>query len=384
MPTLFLYILLFLVCSLLLYNYQKSNKKVLAFKIGSIKTISTRNVAFVIKCLLCMTPIIIIYGLREGVGTDYYNYERIYNTVHNVPFNAYFGLHLINRGDYYIEVGYYLLNRLASSYHVLLTLAIILMFLVLFLTLKDFKDRINISLAVLIYLSTQFIYAMNSVRFAIALCFVFLSYRYILKEDFIRFTIFVFIAACFHKTALFCIALYFVQEFNQSYINKIRNTLMMIAILLFPFLSQYLFDTFKQLSVFRRYFSASVYAANESMDIGFGWLLHILPIIVPLIIFAWRYILEDSESRTLFRIFIMNIPFRMLGLYNTWYTRFARYSQVVEVIFIPLVVNRIENKKIKRFLTIYYVIWYIFYFGYYAIVNDAGDSLSYAWILSNK
>lgn len=382
MATLFLYIGIFAISTMLVAKYTHSHRKVILFKIGNIKNISTGELAFIVCSLLCMLPIILIYGLREGVGTDYYGYEKIYNVLHNANFKTYFRFHLSNSGSYYVEMGYYFLNRLANNYHVLLTIEIILIFICLFDTLKDYRGNLNMGLAVFIFLSTQFIYSTNAARFSIALSFVLLSYKYIIKEDFIRFIICIILAGCFHKTALFCIALFFLQEFTQSYINKIRNALMMAVILLFPLISQYLFNTFGNLSIFARYFSTERYASNQIMDIGFSWLLHIIPVIIPLLIFGRYYIADTEENRTLFRIYLMNIPFRMLGLYNTWYTRFARYSQVVEVLFVPLVLYRIPNKKIKRYLTIYYLIWYTFYFCYYAIVNDGGASLSYSWILS--
>lgn len=371
-----------MIVALLLNRYNNLNKKVVLFKISVNKNISTGELSFVFRSLLCMLPIILIYGLRDGVGVDYYSYEKIYNTLHGAKFNTYFSLHLLNRGYYYVEIGYYFLNRLANNYHVLLTIEIVVIFIAVIIALKDYRGKMNIGLAVFVFLSTQFIYSMNAARFSVALAFVLLSYKYIIKEDLIRFIICMIIAACFHKTALFCVALYFLQEFNLSYINKVRNMLMMIAILFFPFISQYLFDTFKELSVFARYFSSTRYASSEVMDIGIGWMLHILPVIIPLLIFGWRYIKDSKENRTLFRIYLMNIPFRMLGLYNTWYTRFARYSQAVEVLFIPLVLYRIPSKKVKKYLTIYYIVWYTFYFCYYAIVNDNGASLSYSWILS--
>lgn len=384
MASLFLYIGLFVISALLLSRYNDSYRKEVIFKIGGIKNISTGELAFIFGSLLCMLPVILIYSLREGVGADYYAYEKIYYTLHDASFKTYFNFHSLNRGYYYVEIGYYFLNRLANNYHVLLAMDIILIFVILFMTLRDYRGKLNIGLAIFIFLSTQFTYSMNAVRFSIALSFALLSYRYIIKEDFIRFTICIIIATCFHKTALFCIALYFIQEFNQSYINKIRNTLMMIAILLFPFISEYLFDTFKKLSIFARYFSTSRYASNEVMDIGWGWMLHIVPVIVPLLVFGWRYISDTAENRTMLRIYIMNIPFRMLGLYNTWYTRFARYSQIIEVLFIPTVLHSIPNKKVKRYLTIYYIIWYTFYFCYYAIVNDGGDTLPYVSIFTKN
>ncbi len=103
---------------------------------------------------------------------------------------------------------------------------------------------------------------------------------------------------------------------------------------------------------------------------------------VPLIIFCRKEIFCSADTCTYFRICLMEIPFRLLGQYNTWFTRYTRCSQIVLVIFIPLILSRIENRQKRLMLGAYYILWYIFYFAYYAIVNDQGDSLPYVWIFS--
>ena len=114
------------------------------------------------------------------------------------------------------------------------------------------------------------------------------------------------------------------------------------------------------------------------------WLLHIIPVIVPLFLFGEKQILSSGRNRVLLRVYLMEIPFRILALYNTWYTRFARYGQIVLILLIPLVVNQIQNRKKRQLITLYYIAWYIFYFCYYAVINDAGDTIPYVWILSKE
>ena len=227
-----------------------------------------------------------------------------------------------------------------------------------------------------------FIYAMNATRFSVGLCFILLSYIALAKGKDIRFFLFVLVASLFHTSALFCLPLYFLKEYKHRFANRTRDIIILAFILLFPFLTQYLFDFAANLVVFARYFATSKYSISADAEGGFMWLIHVIPVVLPLILFCRKEIFCSSDSSTYFRICLMEIPFRMLGHYNTWFTRYTRCSQIVLVVFIPLVLSRIENKQKRLLLEIYYVILYIFYFAYYAIVNDQCDSLPYTWIFS--
>lgn len=219
-------------------------------------------------------------------------------------------------------------------------------------------------------------------RYSIALGFILLAYEALTEEKNVKFFILVLLAALFHKTSLCCIAMFFLKEYKNKEVNRLRNILLFGCILLFPFISNFLFHFVGNLSIFQRYFSTTQYYKAEIINIGWKWLLHIAPVILPLILFCRKEIFDKGDTSVLFRICIMEIPFRMLGLYNTWYTRLARYPQIAQVIFIPLVIEKIENRKKRRLLYLYYFIWYTIYSVYYAIVNDQCDSLPYVWIFS--
>ena len=155
---------------------------------------------------------------------------------------------------------------------------------------------------------------------------------------------------------------------------------MMIFILLFPVLAQYLFEFAANISVFARYFIS--YSISSGGEGGLKWLIHIIPVILPLILFCRKEIFSSVDVSVYFRICLMEIPFRMLGQFNTYFTRYTRCSQIVLVLLIPLILSRIANRQKRLLLEIYYILWYIFYFAYYAIVNDQGASLPYVWIFS--
>lgn len=335
----------------------------------------------IVGCVLLL-PIIAMFGLRYGIGRDYYVYERIYNTLHNAGFSEYWFRHINSVGSYYVELGYYVLNRIFPNYRMLLWGLGILIFVLFLLAVKNYSKRLSFSFALFVFLSTQFVYSLNGTRFTVALGFILLAYIALAEEKAAKFILLILLAALFHKSSLFCLAIIFLIRYKYKGINSIRNIVLFTLILSFPFISAYLLQIAGNLSLFSRYFSTTRYTASETMSSGWTWLLHVLPVYLPLIIFCKKEVFDSEDTKTLFRICIMEIPFRMLGLYNTWYTRFARCSQIAQVIFIPLILEKITNKQKKIVLHIYYIVWFIFYFSYYAIINDQGDSLPYVWIFS--
>ena len=170
----------------------------------------------------------------------------------------------------------------------------------------------------------------------------------------------------------------------NDYLNKIRDVSLCIVIMMFPIISRYLLNVARIIPIFKRYFESSFLMAGGAMTGGWGWkwLLHIVPVLLPVFVFCRKEIYNHEDTYLLFRICIMEIPCRMLGELNVWLTRIARCAQIAQVIFIPLILSRIRNKNTKIMLYIYYFIWYAFYFTYYAIVTDKGDSLPYVWVLS--
>lgn len=375
------YLVVFTVTVCLASLFQKTyNSKKIRYSSAYVK-----NFNIVIYCVvgcLFIFPIISMYGLRYGIGTDYFSYGEIYDAVHKASIGNYWSLHNLGVRYFYIEPGYYFLNKIFPSFRSLLWGIGILIFTLLLIAIKDYSRKINFAFALFIYLTTQYIYSLNGMRFAIAIVVILIGYKFLIQNKTKPFVLMVLLASLFHQTALFCLAMVFVKRYKYKGVDRIRNMVLFTMILSFPFLSKFLLEMLSHISLFERYFTTMQYSASETMGISWMWVLHVIPVILPLIILCGKEIFEAEDTDTLFRICIMEVPLRMLGLFNTWYTRSARYSQVALVIFVPLVLSKIQNKRKKAILYLYYIIWFIFYFAYYAIVNDQGDSLPYVWIFS--
>lgn len=375
------YLVVFTVTVCLASLFQKIyNSKKIRYSSAYVK-----NFNIVIYCgvgCLFLFPIISMYGLRYGIGTDYFSYEQIYNAVHEASIVNYWSSHKRGVDYFYIEPGYYILNKIFPSYRSLLWGTGILLFTLLLIAIKDYSKQINFAFALFIYLSTQYIYALNGMRFAIAIVLILIGYKFLIQNRTKTFVLMVLLASLFHQTALFCLAMVFLKRYKYKGVDGIRNIVLIAMILSFPLLCKFLLEILSHISLFERYFDTFQYSASMTMTISWTWVLHVIPVLLPLIILCGKEIFDAENTDILFRICVMEVPLRMLGLFNTWYTRFARYSQIALVIFVPLVLSKIQNKQKKAILYLYYIAWFVFYFAYYAIVNDQGDSLPYVWIFS--
>lgn len=384
MSSLLFYIFFFVISAFCLNSLQRIYRRGFVIKLGEGLALKNDKRIYFTLMLICVMPIVLIYGFRYGIGTDYFSYYRIYSAIHNASLSKYFELHRRSRGAFYVEIGYYILNRVCNNFRLSLFMEGSLIYILLLVVVEDYSNKLNIGMAVYIYLCTQFTYSTNSIRFAIGLMFILCGWKYLADNEIPKFIIFVIIGAMFHKTLSICLLFFVFKEFKNSKMNRWRDLFFILSVFIFPFIIKYILQYIKSISMFRRYFTISTYETKEIMANNWFWTIHILPVIMPLIVFGHKVIKSDRKVRTLFRIYLSEIPLRMLGLYNIWYTRMARCGQIIVVLLVPYVLFQIEDRKKKRLLTIYYLLWYTFYFCYYAVVNDQGDTLPYVSIFTQN
>ncbi len=374
----YFFILFFSMFFLKLYSYTMNRcNRIKKFEHKVNKTHS-----FFLFLFAC-SFIIYAYTFRYGIGTDYFAYELIYEDLKKVSLFEYIEKHNDNIGSYYVEPGYFILNRyLCFNYRSLLFTVSITMMGFLYYGIISVNRKSTLSFALFIYFCTQFIYSMNGVRFSIAVTIILFGFQFILKRKMWYWILCVILAMGFHKTAVICAPLYFLKDIQNKKLDRIRNFCWYSFVLLFPIFLPVMITFVSNIGLFDRYFSVGKYQLGT---FGFQpmFLFHIIPVFLPLLIIKRRFILNDKKAFLLFNMCLYEIPLREIGSLNTWLTRLARYPQVLQVLFVPYVLQSIKNSKLRLVLKIYYILWYVFYFIYTAIVNDAGDSLPYISIFAN-
>ena len=306
-----------------------------------------------IEFFFALLPILFLTGLRYGIGTDYFAYEKIYNLLRTTPFPTYLEKHLAGIGEYYVEIGWYLLNRFFSfDFCSLLFVVQALIFGFLYKGLSFFKNSVSIPFALMLYHFTQLIYSWNGMRFAVALAIIFSGFEYILCRKGVKWIITVLLAMTFHKTSVVCLFFYFMGEFDSKIFNKARSFLLVLFVIFFPVLIEIIFDVVALIPLFSRYLAAARYAVGE-FRFSPMFLFHIIPVILPILIVRGKFMRRDMIAKVLFRLYLLEIPFREIGMINTWFTRFARFPQMVEVVLIPYLLYSLPKGQKKLFLYIF-------------------------------
>ncbi len=341
---------------------------------GDMLSKDTRNKYF-IGFLLAMFPVVLLVTLRYGIGEDYFAYEGMYRVLHNASVKTYLHYHALSFSDYYVEPFYYIMNRIAPSYTFLQFLIFSLLAINLAATENEFPDANGF--IVYIFLCCNFVYALNATRYVLGLSYVMLGIAYLLKNKNIKFFICIAIAALLHKTFLIAIVFFLIKGRANPKLNWILNKVMIGVALGSAILIPILMKFASNISIFSRYYSTELYSAADSAGMSSLWVMHILPVAVTLVFVPKEYFERDVVFSTLFRIYVLEVPFRFMAFYNVWYGRLARLPQVVEVFMIPLILSLQKNKTNKRVLTAYYIVWYLFYFVYYYISDGAAE---YQWI----
>lgn len=332
--------------------------------------------------LFILAPILFLYSVRYGIGTDYFTYKRIFELMHNSNIKNYFVLHGKGYQEFYIEPGFYFINKIAPNYEFALFYSYLLSITMIYYGTIKLKSKIDISFTFLIFFCTQFIYSMNGIRFSIAVTIIYAGIHFLIENKPLKWILIVFIASQFHTTVLICIIFVLLMNFKNEKINRIRNICYYFLIIFFPILLSSLILLFSKISCFSRYFTIARYLLVESR-LSPKFLVLIIPIIGPILFFNYKFVFKDKKAHIFYLLYLTEIPFRELGLFNGIMARFMLIPQLIQAAFIPYVLSNIKSSKIRLYLRIYYSFFYIVYFCYYALVGDKGDSLPYNTIFFN-
>ncbi|MDY6190315.1 MAG: EpsG family protein [Treponema sp.] len=334
-----------------------------------------------IEFFFALLPLLLLTGFRYGIGADYFNYKIIYERLHSTPFKVYLVNHFGGTSEYYTEIGWYIINRFSYNYNAVLFIAEMIIFTFLYKGISFFKYSINVPFAIIIYCFTQLLYSWNGIRFAIAVVIIFSGFKYIICKKLFKYIFTVIIAMLFHKTAVICVPLYLLTEFKSKKLNSLRNIILYLFVILFPLFIKGIITMSGKIFLFQRYLSAAIYAIG---DFHFTpmFIFHVIPVIIPLLIYGRQLFKNDVIAKILLRIYLLEIPFREAGMISKYLTRLSRFPQVVGIILVPYVLESLPRKWTRIYLYIYFFVWYLFTFFYYAIINDEGCSYPYYSILT--
>ena len=343
--------------------YQKVGRKLQSTII--LKENRGRSINFKIDLFkyIPMLPLIIISGIRYGVGQDYfYTYVPIFRNVLSGKINGTWG-----------EIGYIYLNKFVtlftSDYSVIFLLTSIIFIYFTFKAIYEQSDNISFSIMLLVLMGYYFCF-MNGIRQMLAASILIYSIKFIKEKKLKKFLIFVLMATMLHTSSLLFIPLYFISSLEINY--KI------IAVITFMFyaLSNIISSLLLKIIGLTKYswYLDSTYKAERT---GFIMILINFMILVFALIFN-----KDKKNDIYIKIqwfavlsmaFIGKIPVahRLLWVFG-----------LPGIILIPNIISSRNSKRERFVLTLIISILYIVYFIYTVGIKNSNSVLPYRTIFN--
>lgn len=155
-----------------------------------------------------------------------------------------------------------LLTYVTSNRYIFIFIATMVIYALLIRSLTKYVD--NMPFAVVMFMGLWFFFTFTYLRQVIGATIAWLSIQYIIKRDWKRFLLVMFIAYSFHNSAIVFLPMYFVpvRKFTQKQILTVMAAALLIGLTPMP---QALFAAYGEVDADR------VNAASYEMDAGFRW-----------------------------------------------------------------------------------------------------------------
>lgn len=222
----------------------------------------------------------LLSALRYLTGFDYRFYESVFQTIRNTPFPAFLGYEGM-------EPGFLLLNKLVAwcggDYRVFLVLFHLLLTAMVFWWIGKYSK--SPWLSVFLYITLQFFaMSMNLLRQSMAASIFLLAYPFLTKRKLIPYCAVILVAACFHRSVLIMLPLYFLLHFP---ITKLHYGIALITVTATYFfmdpLLQWVFTLFPK---YQHYLDSKYWQGNS-----------FIYVLLPLCCFLFRFPVFRKEYR---------------------------------------------------------------------------------------
>lgn len=310
---------------------------------------------------------ILASGLRYNVGTDFKNYENIYNgIVPNLDLKGYMTYGPTELGIYFVSnIG--LALNLDSWF--MFTVFSALTILPIYYGIKNFNLK-HPSTAYLLYLLVIFPVSFNAVRQLAAMSMVFLSVSLLYKRKNIAAIVPFIVATLMHKSSLIlAIFLPIILLFIHKTTFKFREIFSMFVIGVVVLLSgSVVFSTFMQSSILSDY---SQYASTSNAAAGSILILKIVIFSVFLTFTIMGKLQKLEYSRLFVVMSFLEIAMLVIGLSSVDISRFAMYFSVFSLLLIPSVTESFTRQAQRPILLLVLLYGLAMFFIQYFILKGS-------------
>ena len=307
--------------------------------------------------------LIIISGLRYNVGADYGQYVWNY---------SYYKELTLNIKSFLEEPGIKIIAKISSLVYddyssMIFSVALVTIGSIMYVVIKE-SDNIAYSIFLFITLGI-WTSTFNGIRQYLAVAIIFLGYKFIIQKQLVAWLTIVLIASLFHLSAIVCVVFYFLanREINQ------KQVFLCLFIAIVLLLSYDRIWGFIRLG--RKDINTEAIYASHGISI-----IRVLVSWVPIIIyflFCNRGCINDRRNNFFINMSLINAMIITAASNSAYFARIYSYSNMFNLVSIPLVLASITSMDNKRIIKRTVTIMYLFYWIYGLRV---GVALDYRWI----
>ena len=310
-------------------------------------------------CMLSVFAILFaLSACRLNVGNDYAKYVEF--------------MHLVNCDAYVpTEIGFNLLVKLiyglSGFENYLLVFAVYSFVTVLIFLLAMYEQSDDFPLTFFLFMSLGYYFqTFSTVRYYLALAVALYSMKFVLRRQWGRFVVLILLGSTFHKSLLVVIPLYFLASLSWKKWQLVIGAL---------FCTTFLFCQAFYLKVV--VFLYPTYEDTEYLEGGTSY-INILRCFAVLIFAGWVFYMQrrtdeqhkpDAEDDRRFRFyFYLNLGALVMYVFCSFLpiiSRIGYYLTVSHILFLPMLLGRVENKrwhKVFRFgILLAAVLYFVIY-----------------------
>lgn len=279
-----------------------------------------------------------VSALRIGVGNDYWVYKLNFELIEQERVvSSEIGFNLI------VKLFTYLFSYGERTRYI--AIFAFMAFLTCLFYVKGIRRNSEWFAASLFLLMTNGFYfgSLNSVRYFLALAMAMYSIYYLLKEDYLKFLLIIFVAAFFHKSVLIVLPMYLIAKLKFKKWHLIPIAVCCAGLILFK-------DIVRKI-VFIVY---PFYEGSYLDDGEISWvnIAKAVAILIFSLIYYKKIIKEDGRLRFFFQLNIVALIIFSCLWFIPETTRIGYYASISNIFFLPAVIKRIPDKRDRIFWSV--------------------------------
>lgn len=282
---------------------------------------------------------------RLNVGNDYAKYVEF---MHLVYCNAYvpteWGFNHIVK----------LLYGISGFENYLLVFAFFAFFTVLLFLIAIYRQADSFGFSFFLFMALGYYFqSFSTVRYYLALAIAVLAIPYVLRKEWLKFAVFILLGATLHKSILVVLVLYFLASFSWK-----KWQLALAAAFCGTFF--FLQDFYLKVVVFLY----PTYEETEYLEGGTSYIniLRCAAVLILSLILYKRTVKDNRRNSFYFYCNLGALVMYVCCSFLPIISRIGYYLTITHIFFIPALIGSVENKKLRRFLTLGAVAAGILYF----------------------